>query len=230
MQKYQHIFFDLDRTLWDLDSNSLEAMEELYTEFRLEEHGIRDFRKFHDRYCTYNDAYWTAYRDGLVEKEVLRWIRFHKTFEHFGIQDKYLAENFSREYQVRAPQKPGLLPGTLNVLETLRKKYSLHIITNGFSETQSTKLRSGGIEHFFELVVNSDSTGFKKPQREIYDFALQGVGCADPARCLMVGDDFIADYQGARGAGWDAIWFNPARHEVKEVSQVHHLEELLLSL
>lgn len=235
MKKYDHIFFDLDRTLWDLDTNSHTAMQEVYSSFRLNELGISDFTRFYGHYKKLNDAFWTDYRDGKVEKEVLRWVRFYRTFEHYGIQDKSLAVKVSTAYMDIAPRKKQLIPGVKELLDQLQGTYDLHIITNGFSDMQHVKLASGGITEYFGHIINSENAGFRKPSREIYDFARSLSGATRPERCLMVGDDYIADVKGALNAGWDAIWYKgeeerPAPSEGVEVKSVTNMIGILAFL
>jgi YjjG family noncanonical pyrimidine nucleotidase len=231
LKQYDHIFFDLDRTLWDFDTNSHEAMEEIYSEFKLFEIGIPEFGRFHDHYKRFNDAFWIDYRDGKVEKEVLRWIRFYKTFEMFGIQDKNLSLKISEAYIQRAPRKQALIEGVQELLELLHPRYPLHIITNGFSEIQHVKLTSGGILHYFKEIINSENACSRKPSREIYEYARHLAGATDPSRCLMVGDDYIADVKGAIAAGWDAIWFNPSGLDCGQpVRQIRSMKELLTAV
>lgn len=230
MKHYKHIFFDLDRTLWDFETNSAEAMLELFVRFDLASMGITDFNKFHERYRQFNDAYWIDYRDGKMEKALLRWIRFYKTFEVYGIQNETLAKQFAEAYVSLAPTKEILIEGVGEVLEILHSQYPLHIITNGFEEVQHIKLTSGKIHGYFTTVINSESTGHKKPAKEIYDYACRLTG-SEPHECLMIGDDYIADVTGAMDAGWDAIWYNPANLPAdREVLQVKKITDILLMI
>ncbi len=208
MKTYKHIFFDLDRTLWDFETNSHAAMLELYHEFDLPSMGIRDFDRWHKRYRKFNDMYWIDYREGKMEKELLRWIRFYKAFEQYGIQDEALARRFAEAYVNLSPTKELLIEGVGEVLDHLHPKYPLHIITNGFEEVQHIKLASSKILKYFTTVINSESVGHKKPSREIFAYACRLTG-STPQDSLMIGDDLIADINGALGAGWDAIWYNP---------------------
>lgn len=224
MKKYRHVFFDLDRTLWDFESNSASAMRELYSRYDLPALGIIDFDKFHERYKKFNDAYWIDYRDGKLEKELLRWIRFYKAFEQYGIQDESLSKKFAEAYIALAPTKDKLIEGVTEVLEILHEKYPLHIITNGFEEIQHIKLTSSRILHYFNTVINSESVGYKKPAREIFDYACK-ITDSQPHECIMIGDDYVADITGALNAGWDAIWLTNEPAEsgnfFKEIGRAH---------
>ena len=67
----KHIFFDLDRTLWDFETNAYKTLSELYDEHALNKKGISDVDVFIDNYKTHNERLWELYRDGKVEKDVL---------------------------------------------------------------------------------------------------------------------------------------------------------------
>ena len=68
-----HLFFDLDRTLWDFDKSALEALERILNEPHLKEKGLPDAEKFYSVYNKHNNILWEQYRDGKIEKELLRW-------------------------------------------------------------------------------------------------------------------------------------------------------------
>lgn len=227
MKTYKHIFFDLDRTLWDFETNSAAAMRELYEQFKLTELGIKDFDTWHERYKYYNDSYWIDYRDGKIEKELLRWIRFYKSFEQYGIQDEGLSKRFAEAYVALSPTKEVLIEGVMEVLDVFHGKYPLHIITNGFQEVQHIKLTSSKILKYFSTIINSESVGFKKPSKEIYDYACR-ITNSQAHENIMIGDDLTADIHGALDAGWDAIWFNPnGSKSPREVIEVKYMTELI---
>jgi putative hydrolase of the HAD superfamily len=50
-KQYEHLFFDLDHTLWDFDTNSEATLRDLYAELKLDEKATGDFDQFHKIYC-----------------------------------------------------------------------------------------------------------------------------------------------------------------------------------
>ena len=122
------------------------------------------------------------------------------------------------------------MDGAREVLDALSGKYVLGIITNGFDDTQATKLKSCRIDHYFEQVITSETTGSRKPDRGIFDHALD-LSKADRSKVVMIGDNLQTDIAGAKAAGWDAIWFNPDLEEngadLPHKPVVTHLSELL---
>jgi YjjG family noncanonical pyrimidine nucleotidase len=227
MARYQHLFFDLDRTLWDFDTNSQEALREIVVECELEGRGITDSGQFLDKYRDINLHYWSLYREQKIDKETLRWIRFGKTLEHFGIHDQKLAMQLAQLYVSVSPLKTGLMPGTLDALEYLGEKYRMHIITNGFEEVQHIKLKQSGLDRFFDIVVTSEGAGHKKPRPEIFAYACQASG-ATYSDSIMIGDDLEADILGAQNAGMDHVFYNPegAAHSYQVTHEISALVEL----
>jgi putative hydrolase of the HAD superfamily len=226
-KRYEHVFFDLDHTLWDFARNSRETLEELFHDFEVYKE-VSDFEAFFETYHQINDAKWEAYRKGLLTKEQLRASRFSDTLLQFGIRDAHRGLLMDKQYLERSPYKKHLFPGTLEVLGALYEKYKLHIVTNGFIEVQHIKLKSSGLIDFFEHTISSEQVGVNKPDPRIFTYALRQAG-AHRKTALMVGDHWEADIQGARSVGMDQAYFVPhANPEVKEATYIiRDLRELL---
>lgn len=228
MNKYKHIFFDLDHTLWDFEKNSRETITDLFHHYALHEKGVASAVIFFEKYSRINADMWDLYHKNQIDRETLRTIRFKKTFEHFGISDSQLASVFPSHYLELLPDKKNLLDDAIDVLDYLQPKYTLHLITNGFEKVQHAKLDSSGLKKYFKEFIISEKTGFKKPDKEIFQFALQSSG-AEQAECLMIGDDAEADIKGALNAGWDAVFFNPSlvKHELSPNYEITRLKQLM---
>ncbi|MCF8277708.1 MAG: YjjG family noncanonical pyrimidine nucleotidase [Flavobacteriales bacterium] len=228
MKKIEHVFFDLDRTLWDFETNSEATLKELFKEFGLSEKlGVSD-DEFIIEYKRINEIFWEDYRNGVINKESLRYARFEAAFKFFDHSDRELSVAVGEQYIWRSPRKVALVDGSLEVLEYLRPKYQLHIITNGFDEVQHIKMESSGLSPYFEHVITSESAGAKKPSGVIYDHA-QNLTGAVAANSVMIGDHFEADVQGAINAKWKAILFEPAKPKMNEAQfiHIHNLKELM---
>ncbi|MCK4750605.1 MAG: YjjG family noncanonical pyrimidine nucleotidase, partial [Bacteroidales bacterium] len=187
LTKYSQIFFDLDRTLWDFDRNSGEALTELFFRHNLDT-SIKDPEDFINVYHEVNLELWDLYRKGEMTKDILRVKRFKMSFEHFGIRDDALAANFGDEYLEISPTKTILVPHTMEILNYLSGRYELHIITNGFLVTQQIKLKNCGLEKFFSSLTTSEVIGHNKPRPEIFHQALSSVH-ARKTESIMIGDD-----------------------------------------
>ena len=226
--KYKHIFFDLDHTLWDFDTNADKTLVDLYHTFLLHEKGVNDLSKFLLDYHIINKQMWLDYELGKVNQQTLRYKRFYDTLLMFDIDNMELAQQLAMAYLDYLPKRTALMPGALEVLEYLKPKYKLHLITNGFDKVQHQKLVNSNIDHFFKAIITSEFAGYKKPQKEIYHFAISEVS-AYPSNCIMIGDNLDNDVIGAANAGIDQVYFNPDKHhtEFKATYEINHLSELI---
>ena len=217
------VFFDLDHTLWDFEKNSALAFE---TVFKMQDLAVNmaDFLSF---YVPINRKYWERYRKDEITQKELRFGRLKDTFDliQFTVSDD-LVELLSVEYIHYLPKYNHLFEGTIEILEYLKPKYNLHIITNGFAEIQENKLNNSYITHYFKSITNSEMAGVKKPNSLIFAYALD-LAKAKKENSIMIGDCIEADVQGALDAGLDAILFNENNAIVTEnIKQVSHLLEL----
>jgi YjjG family noncanonical pyrimidine nucleotidase len=205
---YKHIFFDLDHTLWDHNTNSRIALEEVYFAFNLATIGVDSPQKFYLTFTEINHQLWDKYEAGRISQSELRHQRFRLIFSRLGVENHGLCDEISDTYISISSKKHHLLPNAHETLEYLFPKYSLHIITNGFDEIQSIKMNAGKITHFFREVITSQNSGYKKPDSRIFEYALKRIK-AIPQECLMIGDSFQSDIVGATRVGMDAVFFNP---------------------
>ncbi len=231
MKKYQHIFFDLDNTLWDFDRNSAEALEELFHKYKLNELGVPSFEVFLDKYKSRNEMMWEQYRLGVIDKVTLRDKRFSLTFWDIGLDSELAPPELSEDYIKISPTKNYLFPHAHEVLTTLSKEYTLHIITNGFEEAQHIKLKSADLTKYFSNIIISEHTGYKKPDVRIFQYAEQSANTSSD-KCLMIGDGLVVDILGAKDAGWDTVYFNPAgiphgENPTYEISSLDALIQIL---
>jgi len=203
---YKHLFFDLDHTLWDFDKNSHETLAEMHTHFSMQE--IVPLTKLLDTFLKVNLILWEKHNADIIDQHTLRLTRFPLVFEAMGVEMPVSSEELSVMYLDLMPKKPHTLPHAIEVLEYLKPKYPLHIITNGFPEIQDIKLASAGISHYFDLVITSAQAGCRKPSRGMFDYMVRELQTV-PTDCLMIGDNWEADVMGARNAGIDQVFFNP---------------------
>ena len=231
LKKYKHIFFDLDRTLWDFDAAAEVAFERIYEQYNLKSLGIPSAHEFHEVYHPLNERLWELYREDKITKADLNRTRFLKPLEHYGIHDVDLADHLSEDYVYWSPRIVRLVPGTMELLEYLKPKYHLHLITNGFEEVQDTKLTLSGMKPYFETLTVSEEVGVKKPNPEIFQYALRKAH-ATAEESLMIGDEMAVDIDGARAAGIDTVLFNPKGEKIEgertfEVKDLQEIKQIL---
>ncbi len=230
MTPYRCVFFDLDHTLWDYDTNCEEALHQLYVKHQLNVKGIGPFPLFLAAFLKVNTQLWYQYDLGVIGRKVIRDQRFHQVFHSLGVDDYPLSLTLSEEYVLLSPTKKRLLPNVMNTLEYLKEKYTLVIVTNGFEDVQKVKLASSGIQSYFKIVVTSEQAGHRKPAREIFDYALTLSGY-QASEVIMVGDNLLTDIKGAGNAQIDTAFFNPykithqesVRYEISDLLELKHI-------
>ena len=217
------VFFDLDHTLWDFDKNSELTFEGIFNR----NHPEIETKEFIEKYVPINQACWKLYQYDQISHEELRYNRLKHSFDaiNYFISDKEI-EDISNDYIQFLPEYNHLFDGTMELLEYLKPKYNLHIITNGFADVQFRKLNNSKIASYFLTVTNSEMAGVKKPNPIIYDYALD-LAKAKKENSIMIGDSLDADVQGALDAGLDAIYFNENNSDAgNHIKQINHLLEL----
>jgi putative hydrolase of the HAD superfamily len=226
--KYRHLFFDLDHTLWDFEANARETLVQLCATNALEQKGIDDFDLFFNRYCYHNEQLWQRYTNGTIKQDELRWKRMWLSLLDFKIADEPLARALAAQFLEQLPNRKNLFPYTLEILEYLKvKKYLLHLITNGFESVQHSKLLNSNLSEYFDEVITSEKASSLKPNKEIFEFALQVTG-AEIKESIMIGDNIDADIKGAMNAGLDTVFVNHLnmKTDVNPTYTVHNLKEL----
>ncbi|GAA3779084.1 YjjG family noncanonical pyrimidine nucleotidase [Flavobacterium ginsengiterrae] len=217
------IFFDLDHTLWDFDKNSQMAFDRIFkTNF-----GTIKIEDFIEKYIPINQECWKLYQTDQITHQELRYNRLKLSFDalNYAMSDENINQ-IANDYIEFLTDNNYLFDGAIEVLEYLKPKYRLHIITNGFANVQDKKITNAALGGYFTTITNSESAGVKKPNSIIFDYAVN-LAQSSKENSIMIGDDFDADVNGALNAGMDAIFFNIKNVETpKNYKQINHLLEL----
>ncbi len=200
------VFLDLDNTLWDFDGNAEEALKVLYERHNLEFHTNFKVDQFISLYKDVNHAYWSKYEKGEVDKETLRTKRFTDTFDLMGLPHALQPDNVWQEYLDICPLMTKLMPNALECLEILSSKFKIGILTNGFEETQTIKLRESGIGKYVNFMQSSEAVGVAKPSLDFFQLAFTNVRCL-PESCVYIGDNFKTDVIGGISSGMKTYWY-----------------------
>jgi len=223
-----HLFFDLDRTLWDFDSNSKKALHVIFNDLGLINQ--MSFNDFYTAYVQINSQLWKEYRNNNISKDELRVKRFNDTLLQLKINNYEMALYMSNAYIELSPYQTKLFPYVIETLSVLKKEgYSMHIITNGFKEVQSIKLNKSGLIKYFDMVICSEEIGCLKPAKEIFSYSLKVSG-AQMNNSLMIGDDYKADIIGAQEFGMKTLHFihNKTKYSGQNNGQFSSFKELPL--
>jgi putative hydrolase of the HAD superfamily len=233
--KIRHIFFDLDNTLWDHRKNAYLTLENLFERKNIQKKYHLEFQVFHQVFYDINEVLWAKIREGEIDKDYLRKHRFYDSFLHFGIDDWELSEYFESQFLDEIIVYNHLLEGCVELLDYLQSKnFSLHIISNGFQDVTHRKVEKSGISKYFQTITSADELNIRKPKPEIFQLALDKAN-ANKSESLMVGDDWIADVEGAIAFGLDVVFFevlqenNPTKG-VKTITQLSGLKNIIVEL
>lgn len=218
------VFFDLDHTLWDFEKNSALTFEKILKKNQIPV----DHKEFVQHYSPINYKYWDLFRDDKISQNEMRFGRLIDTFALLNLKiEQEVLEILADEYIQFLPENSHLFEGTFELLEYLKPKYNLHIITNGFRDLQNYKINNSNLTPYFQTITNSESTGVKKPNPIIFEFALRQAN-AKRESSIMIGDCIDADVLGAMNCGMDAVLFSEISKDLedKSIKQINHLLDL----
>jgi HAD superfamily hydrolase (TIGR01509 family) len=145
----------------------------------------------------YRDGYRESLIDDITHELVA--VLYGRTAD----ADALAALRAARREALLASVRPG--PATTVVLARLAERYRLALLSNyPCGESIRTSLARLGLDRCFETVVVSADLGLVKPHRDLFDRVLTALDLP-AAACVMVGDNWLADVQGARRRGLRAV-------------------------
>ncbi|WP_299792484.1 pyrimidine 5'-nucleotidase [uncultured Shewanella sp.] len=209
--KYDWILFDADETLFHFDAFA--GLKLMFSRFGVN-FSLDDFNE----YQLINQPLWVDYQNGIISAAQLQQQRFTQWAEKLSVTASQLNSAFlSAMAEICA-----LLPGAKELIDGLRGKANLGIITNGFTELQTVRLEKTGLAGAFEHVVISEQVGIAKPDVGIFEHALSRMENPDRERVLMVGDNPHSDIQGGLNAGLHTCWLNINKQSRPEGIEPHY--------
>ena len=224
LTKYQWILFDADDTLFHFDAFAgLKRMFSTYTVDFTES----DYRE----YQALNKALWQQFQKSEITAQDVKQRRFDKWATKLQVS----SADLNAAFLSAMADICSMLEGAVSLLESLRGKVKLGIVTNGFTQLQEVRLKRTGLREHFEVLVVSEEVGFAKPHKGIFDHALSLMGNPTPDQVLMVGDTLESDILGGINASFDTCWLNSNNKPMVEtivpkyqVSSLTELENFLL--
>jgi putative hydrolase of the HAD superfamily len=210
------LLLDLDNTLWDFDGNAEEALAELFHRHKLHIRTSHSVHHFIETYKAINKSYWKRYEAGEIHKDLLRTGRFIDTFRALGIPDEEHPENVWDEYLEICPVMTRMMPGAMTFVKEMKQHFVLVLVTNGFEHTQRIKIHACGLSEFVDLMISSEAVGIAKPDKGIFDVAVQRAEkqWGRFNNIFYAGDTWDTDVKGGILAGISTAWYNHAAAEV----------------
>ena len=117
------------------------------------------------------------------------------------------ADELSRKYRANYQELRSLVPGVREVLERLRGRAVIGVVTNNEVAEQEEKLDHFHLRPLIDFMIVSAGVGVAKPDPEIFRLALTKAGTV-AEETVMIGDSWRSDVVGARNTGIRPVWFN----------------------
>ena len=197
MKAYEWILFDADETLFHFDAFS--GLQLMFTQF-----GVEFSPQDYQEYQMINKPLWTDYQNGAISAQQLQ----HRRFDLWSNKLRITPDELNSAFMMAMAEICAPIDGAVNLLNALKDRAKLGIITNGFIELQQVRLERTGLREHFELLVISEEVGVAKPHRDIFEHALTLMGSPRRENVLMVGDNPDSDILGGINAGLDTCWLN----------------------
>ena len=214
---YKNIFIDLDNTLWDFSTNSKNVLSVLFYKYGLDKY-FEDFSEYFKIYSGHNNFLWEEYALNKISKEYLNTERFNYPLRCRNIEDLSILEGMQNEYLPLLSEQKVLIPGCIETLEYLKGKgYKLYLVSNGFVEIQHKKLSGADLYKYFDKLFFSEEIKAHKPSKEFFDTVIKSTN-SRKKESIVIGDNFLADIEGAKNAKIDQIWFCPSGNEIPKTS------------
>lgn len=218
------IFFDLDNTL--LDFNKAERIAVTKTLIQL---GIEPNEAIVKRYSELNLAQWKLLEQGKLNRNEVKVRRYQLLFRELGV--KRSAEKAAKIYESQLAVGHYFIDGAEDILHTLWGHFRLYLMTNGTMHVQKSRMKSAGLEHYFQDIFISEEIGFNKPRKEYFDRCFERIPAFRKELAMIVGDSLTSDIQGGKNAGITTVWFNsfhiPNQSNIVPDYEIHHLKEMV---
>lgn len=227
MKRYDWLLFDADGTLFDFERAESAALPQVFQVMGVAFHPdyLVDYRRI-------NRDLWKGVENGSFKPGFVKTHRFELLLQTLGLDHSPSA--FSAAYLECLAERSELIEDAAEVVEKLKEKYQMAILTNGLQVVQRGRLARSVIRHQIGEIIISEEIGFAKPAKEFFEIAMTRLGNPSPRAVLMIGDGWNSDIVGVVQHGIDACWYNPGREPrptgcelTREIASLRDLTEWL---
>jgi len=201
-EPYQWLLFDADDTLIDFQATETAAFACL-----LQQLGVAFAVEHHDRYREINEVLWRALERGEITAARLTIQRFEMFAAALGLTID--AERISVDYMQHIVDCTRFIPGAIEVIESLSRRFRIGIVTNGFKQIKYRQLAGSGFGEHLQAILISEEVGAAKPHADFFDAAFAKIGQPPKDAVLIIGDSLSSDISGGHAYGIDTCWYNP---------------------
>lgn len=226
--KYKYLLFDADDTLLDFKEAEKSAFYKM-----LKEVGIEPTPLLHQRYSEINQSVWERFEKGIVTKDEIGYLRYFEFVKdrNLNVDPSLLDSTYHRLLGLEG----GIFENADKVCSELCDRgYIISIVTNGYADTQKSRMSLSGLNPYISKLYISEELGVQKPETEFFNKVFEDIGCFDKEKYLIIGDSLTSDILGGKNAGIDTCRFNPRNKPESDVIipdySINTLEELLTFL
>ncbi len=227
---FEFLFIDLDDTILDFHKAEEVAIRKTLSAF-----GVAPTEAVCTRYSQINDNHWKMLERQEITRQQVLVGRFAQLFSELGVAADTQACSLC--YMENLGKGHYFLPGALEAVQSLSKKYKLYLASNGTTVVQQSRIASAGIADYFQNIFISQQMGANKPAAAYFESCFAQIPGFDPNRAMIVGDSLSSDIQGGKNAGISTCWVNPGHKLPKaglvpdyEIESLPQLEALLETL
>lgn len=230
---YNHIttiIFDMDGTLiehtWQLQT----ICDALFARFA-DKLAPLTADEFFDCFWTKSYDMWHMMVDRVLDGQTAAKYAYANTLRTLG-HDPALAGPMLDAWAELVLEEAVPFVDTYTVLAELRQHYTLGILTNGYIHLQRRKIEKYRLGEYVDFIVVSEEAGYHKPDRRVFECALDMAGQPSPEQVLFIGDNLETDIGGALAAGLTPVLIDTKnRTDPPEgVHEINRLAELLILL
>lgn len=221
-KNFKWLLFDFDNTLVDFTNT---AQKSLYLTF--EENNLKCNEDIYKVYKKLNHKVWTDFENGKITAEKLRSKRFADLFEAIG-EKNINPSTFSAQFLQNLIHASEKYEGVIELLDSLKGKFKMSIVTNGLKEVQRPRLAKFEMTHYFDSIVVSDEIGFKKPQGDFFEYAMKTIpNPPNKSEILIIGDSLNSDIRGGRDFGIKTCWNSFGKENTTEIKPDYVINNVL---
>lgn len=221
--KYEFLLFDVDDTLLNFEACEFPAFKQA-----LNGNGITVNEEHFEIYKLINHELWQHFESGVYSKKEILTLRFDLLFVQLGVFGD--AGQVSHDFLVAMGDHIDYEPGAKRLMDDLKGKATMAIITNGAELAQKGKLKQTGLGDYFDHVFVSDAAGFHKPQMEFFDMVANEIPNFEKSKAVIIGDGIASDILGGMNYGMDTIWYNKWKKSLPEDIKATYIIEDLKAL
>lgn len=197
----KYVLIDVDDTIIDFYKSSEDSLRKMFAlkGYPFKEDTMEIFHRV-------NSPLWKQVTEGKMTVEHLRQIRFNEVFKALGIVGDGV--EFEKMYKDYLTNTSFLMPNAEKLLKYLKSKYKVYAASNAHFDQQYNRLKLAGVLEYFDGIFTSHEIGAEKPKAEFFEHCLKELGGPDASEVIMIGDNLMADIEGAKNCKIGGIWYN----------------------